>query len=145
MKLISHRGNLTGPIKEKENHPEYIISAINSGFDCEIDVWYIDNQFYLGHDSPEYKIKIDFLMNNKLWCHAKNLLAFHNMLNHQNIHCFWHQTDDFTLTSNGYIWTYPNKELCEKSICITHNFNINDNIKKCFGICSDIIQEYKNL
>jgi hypothetical protein len=33
-----------------------------------------------------------------------------------NIHCFWHQKDDFTITSQGFIWTYPGKPVCKNSI-----------------------------
>lgn len=51
MKIISHRGNLNGPNKQTENTIESIKLAINLGFDVEIDVWYIDNILYLGHDS----------------------------------------------------------------------------------------------
>ena len=36
---IAHRGNTRGPNPEKENQPEYILQAINEGFDVEIDVW----------------------------------------------------------------------------------------------------------
>ena len=32
MQLISHRGNIFGPIPEKENHPNYIDCAINDGY-----------------------------------------------------------------------------------------------------------------
>ena len=28
----------------------------------------------------------------------------------KSLNYFWHQTDDFTLTSHGYIWTYPGKK-----------------------------------
>ena len=38
-KWIAHRGNTRGPKPEKENDPEYILQAINEGFDVEIDVW----------------------------------------------------------------------------------------------------------
>ena len=36
---IAHRGNTRGPKPEKENQPEYILQAIQEGFDVEIDVW----------------------------------------------------------------------------------------------------------
>jgi len=58
-------------------------------------------------------------------------------------HYFWHQEDDYTITSEGYIWTYPGKKLFNKSICVlpeTHDYkNLN-----CLGICSDFIEKYKN-
>ena len=60
----------------------------------------------------------------------------------KNIHCFWHQEDDFTLTSRGFIWTYPGKELTLKSICVLPESTDNE-IGECFGICSDVIKKYK--
>ncbi|NCV86886.1 MAG: hypothetical protein EBW14_13690, partial [Oxalobacteraceae bacterium] len=66
---ISHRGNLYGPNKELENSPEYIIQAINSGYNVEIDFWVVDNLLYLGHDYPQYKIDQFFLDSyiKKIW------------------------------------------------------------------------------
>ena len=65
MILISHRGNLNGKTDD-ENKPKYIEQALNQGFDVEIDVWYIDNQFWLGHDKPQYKISEGFLEHPNL-------------------------------------------------------------------------------
>ena len=39
MKLISHRGNITGRQPDQENTPAYIESALAT-YDCEIDVFY---------------------------------------------------------------------------------------------------------
>ena len=117
MKLISHRGNLNGKIPKEENSPKYILNALKEGFDVEIDVWYKDDNFFLGHDGPEYEVETKFLENKKLWCHAKNLDALFNLSKTNSIY-FWHQEDDYTLTSNGYIWTYPGKILTPKSICV---------------------------
>jgi len=143
MILISHRGNLNGK-SDEENHPNHIDIALRQGFDVEIDVWKVNQvEWYLGHDEPQYKVSIDFLKNRKLWCHAKNIEALNKMLKH-NIHCFWHQKDDVTLTSKGYMWTYPNKMLTDKSICVLPEKN-NENPKKCLGICSDYIVNYKDL
>jgi hypothetical protein len=55
MKLIAHRGNINGSNPEKENHPDYINEAIKLGHNVEIDVWFINNKFYLGHDDPSKK------------------------------------------------------------------------------------------
>jgi hypothetical protein len=51
MILISHRGNINGKQPDKENHPLYIFEAIKQGFQVEIDVWFIDGKFKLGHDN----------------------------------------------------------------------------------------------
>ena len=142
MILISHRGNLRGRIPKYENNPSYIEKALKEGFDVEIDVWYKDNEWYLGHDEPTYHINMNWLRNKKLWCHAKNIEALNKMLK-EDIHCFWHQEDDVTLTSKGYIWTYPGKLLTDKSICVL--LKKNSKIpKKVLGICSDYVVTYKN-
>jgi hypothetical protein len=145
MKFISHRGNTNGINKEEENKPSYILKALEDGYDCEIDVWLISNNLYLGHDEPQWKISSDFLENDNLWCHAKNINALYYMMNNKKIiNCFWHQNDDFTITKGGYIWTFPKKELTNISICVLPELNYHKcNIKNCFGICSDFIKKYK--
>lgn len=141
MILISHRGNLNGAEIDEENKPEFINSALNFGFDVEIDVWYLEKNFYLGHDSPDYLIDYNFLTNKKLWCHAKNLDALFEL---SKIDCtyFWHQDDDYTLTSNNYVWTYPGKPLTKNSIAMIFGKKKID-LSSCAGVCSDFIAEYR--
>ena len=141
MILISHRGNIEEKKPNQENKPEYIKKALFHGFDVEIDVWYIDNKYYLGHDLPQYEIKEDFLQNANLWCHAKNIEALYKMKLNPLIHCFYHISDKVTLTSKGYLWTYPNNKLTDKSICVLPEIQ-KIKIDNCAGICSDIIKEY---
>ncbi len=138
MILISHRGNINGSIPERENEPLYIIEALERGFDVEVDVWWKDDGFWLGHDEPQYQVKEEFLQNIKLWCHAKNIEALDKMLNNKNIHCFFHQDDDVTLTSRGYIWTSPGKKLTSKSIAVLPKKKPN---KEIAGLCSDFFDE----
>ena len=90
MILISHRGNINGKHVEDENSPNHINNAIEKGYSVEVDVWY-KNGFYLGHDNPTYKIDVNFLQQEKIWCHAKNLEALSKMNKYSNIHYFWHQ------------------------------------------------------
>ena len=66
MKLISHRGNTSGPATEKENSPSYIKDALDMGYDVEIDVWNINGIWFLGHDDPCYQIDFKFLNYAKL-------------------------------------------------------------------------------
>jgi len=142
MILISHRGNILGSQPGLENMPEYIQDTLDKGYDVEVDVWYANNELYLGHDNPQYKIDISFLMDSRLWCHAKNIEALNYMLEY-DIHCFWHQEDDYSLTSKGIIWAYPNKPIFKKTICVLpekHNQDISDEV---YGICSDNILNYK--
>ena len=144
MKFIAHRGNVDGPNPELENSPGYILSAIDLGYDVEIDVWRKDDVWYLGHDEPQYETNTTFLRNRHLWCHAKNLDAFKLLLD-KNIHCFWHQEDDYTLTSKGYIWAYPGKQLSEKSVCVMPETTSNSlgSLLHVFGLCSDYVSRYK--
>ena len=67
MILISHRGNIDGPQPDTENKPSRIQYAISQGYDVEVDFWFVDNKFYLGHDEPTFQVSLDFLENKKLW------------------------------------------------------------------------------
>ena len=142
MIYISHRGNLNGTNSDMENKPSYILNALKKNFDVEVDVWLNKNKFYLGHDGPRYLVENKFFKQKRLWLHAKNIEAFSELLK-MNINCFWHQNDDVTLTSNGFIWTYPGKKLTKNSICVLPELN---EITKfnCAGVCSDYISDYYN-
>jgi len=137
MILISHRGNLNGK-SDRENSPDYIEEALSQGFDVEVDVWYDGKQFWLGHDKPQYKVSEGFLEHPNLWCHAKNIEGLYSMLE-DDIHCFWHQEDDVTLTSRGFFWTYPGKELTKKSIAVLPDKKPNVEVA---GVCSDFIVRF---
>ena len=144
MYFISHRGNIEGPKTKYENNPEYIESALKLGFNVEIDIYFHNKSFWLGHDSPIYQIQnINWLKNKKLWCHAKNAQALDLMLNEKDIHCFWHQEDDFALTSRGYIWTFPGKDLFPNSIVVLPELFKISKFSDISGICSDFISKYK--
>ena len=142
MILISHRGNTNGSFPELENNPGYIVKTIDAGFQVEIDVWCVEDTFYLGHDAPQYKIQESFLMNDDLWCHAKNFEALRRLLK-INAKCFWHENDDFTLTSTNNIWTFPNKQVEQNSIIVCKNIDETKKYSKLniFGICSDFVGE----
>ena len=147
MIYISHRGNIEGPNKSLENSKGYIEKAIKKGYDVEIDVWLIDEKYYLGHDQPQYEIDQEFLENPSLWCHAKNVEALKSMSDSKKIRYFWHQNDDVTLTSDNFIWTFPGKKLVEGSICVMpESVNLkpgNPKLNLCYGICSDFIKSFK--
>ena len=147
MKLISHRGNINGKKPELENKPEYVFKALKLGYDVEVDVWFDGGEFYLGHDNPKYKITAPFIENDKIWCHAKNIMALNEMkkINDRfgyGLHYFWNQNDDVTITSNGYLWTYPGKELTLNSIQVLPEIN-NEKLGDVYGVCSDVIIKYK--
>jgi hypothetical protein len=140
MIYISHRGNLNGPDKERENSPSYIMEALDRGFHVEVDVWFVNGEFWLGHDEPQYKTDYKLLVNEKLWCHAKNLSAILEMKKYV-IHYFWHENDRISLTSKNYVWAYPGNQPIIGSIAVLPEL-YNDDISQCKGICSDFIERH---
>jgi len=141
IKIISHRGNLSGKTTD-ENKTSYIDAAISESFDVEVDVWMVDNTLYLGHDEPQYKISSEWIEKRKnfLWIHAKNKDALSFCLNN-NFHVFWHNTDDYTITSRGYVWAFPGKyvsgNLCVGVLPELHWTISETYLQNFFGVCTD--------
>lgn len=149
MKIIAHRGNVFGKYLKKENTEEYLLKAINANIDVEVDIWKIDDRLYLGHDYPQYQTTKDFLfkISQNAWFHAKNIEAL-NFLMQNLLHCFMHDKDEATLTSNGYIWTNIGKRLYNpnKSVMVMPELTspqyfdlYKDNI---YAICTDYAADY---
>jgi hypothetical protein len=149
MILISHRGNINGKNPEKENHPDYIWVAIQAGYEVEIDVWFKDNKFMLGHDEPQYEFPFELMQNHysKLWLHCKNLEALEMFLTLDatggKLNYFWHESDKVTLTSKNIMWAYPGTQPLKGSIAVLPEWK-EDDTSQCAGICSDYIEKYKN-
>jgi hypothetical protein len=141
---ICHRGLKDGPNKELENKESEIRDRLYEGWDVEIDVWYIDGEWWLGHDNPSSRfIDTSILTHPHVWVHCKHLPALVQCIQLGNIHCFTHDSDEATLTSNQYIWCYPGKILEKKSVCVMperNNFTIDD-IYMSEYICSDYLPE----
>jgi hypothetical protein len=139
--VISHRGNIRGPVPDKENRPSYIDCAIGNGYHVEIDIRSINDELWLGHDEPQYKIDHNWLdkRRNYLWLHCKNLEAAKECWAY---HSFCHTADPFTYTSTGKIWLHDlsmridnntiipliNKDEVESFITVG---------EASFGICTD--------
>lgn len=149
MIYISHRGNITGPNSSRENHPDYLKEAIKKGYQVELDVWFQNKKFYLGHDTPEYEINKSFLSNSKFWCHAKNVEAINELTSQGNlIHCFFHDTDACTLTSRGWIWAYPGTHLLGKKMIAVMPERIYSRSEEHMllvagGLCSDYVEDFQ--
>lgn len=153
MKLIAHRGLLNGPNTELENHPAQITSVLDQGLDVEIDVWYVDNAWWLGHDNPTHEVGFLFLSNPQMWIHAKNFEAADQLISlsragHSH-NFFWHDKDDRTLTSWGFWWTYPNKQLSCNSVAVMPEWHVDEkNFKtildwNCHAVCTDWISRLR--
>ena len=142
MKLIAHRGNLEGPDPSTENQPTKIEACLDSGYDVEVDVWYDDEgKLWLGHDAPQYEVTWWWLAgrSNHLWIHCKDFPTLHEFTtNTSGYNYFWHQGDDYTLTSKNYIWSSPGKPFTSQTVMVIENV---EDVKEydCYGICSDYV------
>ena len=153
MKLISHRGNIRGPIPDKENRPSYIDCAIGNGYDVEIDVNYVNGELWLGHDEPQYKVTHTWIQERSkyLWLHRKDFESAKECWKYQ---AFCHSGDPFVFTSNNKIWLHGENEsiytLDDMTIIPVINeqestsFHTANGIP--FGVCTDypaILKDYE--
>lgn len=146
---IAHRGNLDGKIPEKENHPEYIVAAILKGYEVEIDVWYQNKNWYLGHDGPVYPISYNFLdtWGTWLWVHAKSYGTLQHLCRtvKTRLNYFYHTDEHYVITSQNWIWAYPGEYGESNTICVLPETTSKtpEQIAKFDGVCSDYIEQYK--
>ena len=144
MKIISHRGNLTGPKSCVENHPESLHTALLMGFMVEVDIHVLGSDVYLGHDGPQFDMDFSLLGDENCIFHAKNLAALDYLMD-LGVHCFWHQEDQVTITNKGKIWCYPGTQLVSpRAIHLDFNQRI-DMPFSGWGICTDYPLHYETL
>lgn len=127
---------------DRENSPDYLLEAIALGFDVEVDVWVLGELIYLGHSSPEYLVDENFLLEiaSVGWFHCKNLEALEFFSCRGDLYTyFWHQEDDFTLTSNNYIWTYPGKNYGSRSIIVDLSESYSYSEGDIYAVCADYL------
>lgn len=154
MFIIAHRGLLLGPDIGKENDPHVISNAIAQGFDVEVDVWYVKEQWYLGHDKPTHPVTFKWLRKRakKLWVHCKNFEAASNMGGRRNVfNSFFHRVDRGVLTTKGYLWTFTGEiPLTIRSIVVLPE-NYLTSLEECAklpkiaGICTDYPIEVRHI
>ena len=144
MKLIAHRGLINGPHKQFENQPHMVKTVLGAGFDCEIDLWVVEDRLFLGHDEPMYNVTLEFLQTGGLWIHAKSLNTLHWLTKcNLDLNYFWHENDSYTVTSKGYIWAYPGRPLTNNCVMVMpewHDAKL-EHVKDidCYGVCSDYV------
>lgn len=144
MNIISHRGNLYGRDSSTENSPRQIEKCIRLGFDCEVDLRSHQGNFYLGHDTFQYKIELAWLVEKSevLWIHCKDsetliyLKKFGAEFNY-----FWHETDKHAITSKGFFWNYPGGPITSDSIVVLPETwwiaTKHSPLSEALGICTD--------
>ena len=136
-KFIAHRGNTQGPDPTNENTIDYLKSAYLN-HDVEIDLLGHKGILYLGHDEPHEPAPLGFLQGEGVWCHAKNYEAA-ELLSSMRVHWFWHQTDDFALTSDDFLWCYPGVHIINpRAVWLDlENIPLPEDISIVYGICGD--------
>jgi len=151
MKIISHRGNINGPVPEKENRPSYIDASIGLGYDVEVDLRFIDGEFWLGHDEPQYKINESWMepRKEKIWYHCKDIESSLELIKiNKGYKFFCHTKDDYVITSIGKLWVHDllNK-INEDCIIPLLGLSDIDNYKnnKPYAVCTDYVYECKTL
>ena len=153
MIYISHRGNLIGVVPERENSLSYIDECLNAGFHCEIDLRMRNGLPHLGHDYAQYPVSGSWLWQRKdrLWIHVKEYDALVWLTEESGIPepmYFCHESDRYTLTSNGYIWSHDLKnKMTDK--CIVPLLSLesvyNYNQSGFYAVCSDFVEECKRI
>ena len=93
--LISHRGNLTGKQPTFENNPDYVHKAMMEDYDVEVDVWFKDDKWWLGHDEPKYETTLNFLCQPRMWVHCKNIEALTVLRNYPELILGFYSCWDF--------------------------------------------------
>ena len=149
MKIISHRGNINGIVPNKENRPSYIDAAIGLGYEVEVDLRFIDGEFWLGHDEPQYKINESWinLRKDKIWYHCKDIESSLELIKiNDGYKYFCHTQDDYVITSVGKLWVHnlEGKINDECIIPLLSMLDINNYINNTpFAVCTDYVYEVK--
>lgn len=154
MKLISHRGNISGIEIDKENDPDQVQICIDRGYDVEIDLRMKGKMPHLGHDYPQHAIDSSWILERKdnLWIHVKEYAALVWLKeNVPESRYFCHKSDDFTLVSNGKIWLHDlknemNDECVIPLLSINDVQNFNFSMSNLPGaICTDYVAEVQRI
>jgi len=172
--IISHRGNQFGPalFLQDENTWNSIQNAVKFGFHVEIDLWHVheneikenkenkenkEKEFKCGHESHWWSILTFEQIHqyrHQLWIHTKSIPMLSQLIQYnqkcigqdkdQQWHYFFHQQDDVTLTSDGWMWTFPRPHLYldpDHSIAVLPEYHPQTLIKckqnEVKGICTD--------
>lgn len=151
-RIIAHRANTNGPDPKLENLPSQIDNCISKGYDVEIDLRYHrqTDTYWLGHDEPDHLVTLFWLAarQDNLWIHCKDLDTLHHMSSlTSGYNYFWHQEDDYTLTSKHQIWAYPGKRYTNNTVIVMPEWNNmswdNLRVTSCYGICTDYPDKLK--
>lgn len=146
VRLIAHRGNLRGRDPRRENQQQYIDDALELGYEAEVDLWALDGSLWLGHDTPQYETSLNWIeeRHSRLWVHCKNVEAVDYLFG-SSYNWFFHDQDDLTITSQGFVWCYPGVSLPSQEFVMLsfgqQEPTVPDNV---IGICSDYLASWSD-
>ncbi len=138
---IAHRGNFYGRQKSSENTLKQIEMALFNGFHVEIDIRLQNGQLFFGHEVPQETVDIDYLKHPSFWVHSKTFETHMYLCDH-NIHCFFHDAEDYIFTSRGIKWcragvtTYDGIIVMPEYSPVVFDLIRNKHIHP-LGVCSD--------
>jgi len=141
---ISHRGNLIRINKDKENSPDYVQIAIDAGFDCVVDVLYIEGVIYFGTANHLYIVDLEFIAKNnrQLWLRCANPQTLHYFfsLSHQ-MECKMFLIDEH-LTTNQCLWlsSYNHIQTLDRVVIVMPEWSEWKTYSNALGICSNYIE-----
>lgn len=141
---IAHRGLRNGPNADIENTIPLLEKNIRSCITSEVDVWYRDNKYWLGHDAPACEITLDWLVTHRdyLLIHAKDLVTFHTLTRYKDehgilLHIFYHTDEDVVLTTQDICIVYPGKEVLKGWMSMMPERANHVSTLRSVAICSD--------
>jgi hypothetical protein len=144
VRLIAHRGNLNGPIPERENHPDYLVEALNCGVEVEVDVWVTDGKIFFGeHEVGETFV---YLISKDAWFNCKNPEAveyFKTRNDGENYKYFYETDGGKIVSSTGHEWVEAPLDLEEEqsSEVIVLDLSEGHDYKygEVFAVCTDFV------
>ena len=103
---------------------------------------------WLGHDEPQHKVNWFWIAGRRehLWIHCKDVATLHEFSTKTSgYNFFFHDKDDYTLTSQQYIWAYPGKSYTDHTVMVMPEWKDDidwDSLRatNCYGICTDYPQ-----
>jgi hypothetical protein len=156
--IIAHRANIYGPNPHTENSIESLKECVDKHINVELDIWYKNGKYYLGHDEPKTEFEPESFRFGLItvFYHCKTIETFFNLrkiyLFSKQFDLFMHDKDAATLTNNGIIWTYPGQPLYKHSIAVMPEIVSPSYLEqakslysqnKITGVCTDYVQEWR--
>lgn len=148
-RFICHRGNLERKELPTENDPDLLDKRIADGYDVELDVWYKDNQLFLGHDEPEHRITFEWLMeSSKKYIHTKNAQTLEYLLlrcgkEGYNPNLFYHTGEHYSLTTRNHIVVLPGQEILVGSVNMMPEMSPTPkDSSQAYAVCSDSFSNF---